>query len=194
MSHSHTSTEPQRFLTDSSQAHLLEWLPVGVALFDRNGRSIFRNAAWTGALATDGAEAIHGEVPGLLAKLAAGSEVEAEGCGLEPTTTRVIGPLGNRYHLGGGAVRLPAHGESILVLTLVPCPGEVSSSDTLQARYGLTSRETCIAKLISQGTSNAKIAAELRISSSTARKHTERIFRKLGVRSRAAVAARVLGG
>ena len=53
----------------------------------------------------------------------------------------------------------------------------------------LTTRELEIARLIAAGESTKRVAAVLGISCHTARHHTERIFSKLGVKSRAAAAA-----
>lgn len=65
-----------------------------------------------------------------------------------------------------------------------------TDTDTLADRYGLTRREAAVAELVSLGFSNSAIAAELHISPHTARRHTENVFRKVGVTSRAALAAR----
>ena len=54
---------------------------------------------------------------------------------------------------------------------------------------GLTARERQIAALIARGLSNRGIAAELVISPATAARHVANIFGKLGVTSRAQVAA-----
>jgi predicted ATPase/DNA-binding CsgD family transcriptional regulator len=54
---------------------------------------------------------------------------------------------------------------------------------------GLTPREQQIAQLIARGLSNRAIAAELIISPATAARHVANIFSKLGVTSRAQVAA-----
>jgi DNA-binding CsgD family transcriptional regulator len=57
----------------------------------------------------------------------------------------------------------------------------------------LTAREAEVARLLALGRSNGAIAAALGISAHTARHHTESVMAKLGVRSRAAVAARLHG-
>lgn len=57
----------------------------------------------------------------------------------------------------------------------------------------LTRREVEVARLIASGRPTKQIAGCLSISTHTARHHTERVFEKLGVRSRAAVAAMVFG-
>jgi DNA-binding NarL/FixJ family response regulator len=59
----------------------------------------------------------------------------------------------------------------------------------LQERYRLTDREVEVAHLLALGKSNSEVAAALSISEHTCRRHTERVLTKLGVRSRAAVAA-----
>lgn len=58
----------------------------------------------------------------------------------------------------------------------------------------LTAREREVATLIAEGMRNADIAASLRISTATARRHTERILRKLDVPSRSGVAAVLASG
>jgi DNA-binding NarL/FixJ family response regulator len=54
---------------------------------------------------------------------------------------------------------------------------------------GLTTREREVAALIAQGYSNQRIAAALVISPRTAMRHVEHILTKLGMHSRAQVAA-----
>lgn len=56
---------------------------------------------------------------------------------------------------------------------------------------GLTPRETGVARLLAAGLSAKAIASQLGISPHTARHHTERVYTKLGVRRRGAVAALV---
>lgn len=55
----------------------------------------------------------------------------------------------------------------------------------------LTPRESQVAVALADGESNRQIASRLGVSEHTARRHTERILRKLGVRSRFAVAQRL---
>ena len=54
---------------------------------------------------------------------------------------------------------------------------------------GLTPREAQVARLVAAGLATKAVAFRLGISAHTARHHTERVFEKLGVRSRAGVAA-----
>jgi DNA-binding CsgD family transcriptional regulator len=62
----------------------------------------------------------------------------------------------------------------------------------LQQRFGLTPRESEVALALAEGLSLRAIAASLAVSVSTARSHTEAVFRKLGVHRRSAVAVALL--
>jgi DNA-binding CsgD family transcriptional regulator len=57
----------------------------------------------------------------------------------------------------------------------------------------LSPREQEIARMVAKGYPNKTIAAVLEISSWTVSTHLRRVFAKLGVRTRAAMVARVLG-
>jgi DNA-binding CsgD family transcriptional regulator len=82
-----------------------------------------------------------------------------------------------------------AAGAAGLMAVVVLQPSVRPANDACSASAQLTSRERQIARLITMGESAKRIAARLGISEHTVRHHTERIFAKLGVRSRAAVAA-----
>jgi DNA-binding response OmpR family regulator len=69
----------------------------------------------------------------------------------------------------------------------------VVSDEDLHERFGLTARQTAVARLLAEGCSNAEIARRLSVSYFTARNHTEQVLAKLGVSSRAAVGAVVFG-
>jgi DNA-binding NarL/FixJ family response regulator len=70
-------------------------------------------------------------------------------------------------------------------------PNGATQSDELTRRFGLTRRESQVAKLLAEGRSNQAIARELKISSHTARHHTQRVLSKLEVHSRAAAGAKL---
>lgn len=59
--------------------------------------------------------------------------------------------------------------------------------DSLRDRHGLTHQETRVAALMAEGYSDAEIGRLLSVSPHTARSHSERVRRKLHVRSRAQV-------
>ncbi len=67
-------------------------------------------------------------------------------------------------------------------------PGELSI-DASSPIPGLTRREAEVARMIASGLATKEIAHRLGLSCHTARHHTERVFAKLGVRTRSAVSA-----
>ncbi|ULA63385.1 MAG: hypothetical protein LZF86_110080 [Nitrospira sp.] len=56
---------------------------------------------------------------------------------------------------------------------------------------GVTAREAEVAGLVARGLTNKEVASQLHVSARTIQTHLERIFKKLGVRSRGELAARV---
>ena len=69
--------------------------------------------------------------------------------------------------------------------------GERARKRTVETLGDLTPQETQISRLVAQGHSNKVIAAQLFISSSTVEYHLRKVFRKLGVKSRTQLAARL---
>jgi DNA-binding CsgD family transcriptional regulator len=70
-----------------------------------------------------------------------------------------------------------------------PAPHTAAGSSTAPRRYGLTSREAAVLRLLADGRTNAQIGAELYMSPKTASVHVTSIMRKLGVTSRVQAAA-----
>jgi DNA-binding CsgD family transcriptional regulator len=66
-------------------------------------------------------------------------------------------------------------------------PSTTLSDKSLQERFGLTSRELEVARRLAQGESTKEVAQSCGISLHTARRHTEKVFSKLGVRNRSQV-------
>jgi DNA-binding CsgD family transcriptional regulator len=62
----------------------------------------------------------------------------------------------------------------------------------LRDAFGLTAREAAVLALVVRGHRAPEIARELVIAEGTARKHIERVYRKLGVSTRTQVIARIL--
>ena len=70
---------------------------------------------------------------------------------------------------------------------------ELALEDALARQSGrLTAREREVAGLVAAGLTNKEIAAELQISPHTVDQHMRRVFGKLGVRRRGAVAGALL--
>jgi DNA-binding CsgD family transcriptional regulator/PAS domain-containing protein len=77
------------------------------------------------------------------------------------------------------------------VLVSVGAERALPEPAALPESLGLTRREAEVARLLAERLSNAEVAAALGVSAHTARHHTERVMQKLGVTSRAEVAARL---
>ncbi len=94
------------------------------------------------------------------------------------------------------AVRAAASGRSVLapgvldqVMRLAADHTRLPSSAERDALASLTPREREVAEAVARGTSNAEIASELFLSLPTVKTHVGRVLTKLGVESRAQVAA-----
>jgi DNA-binding CsgD family transcriptional regulator len=89
---------------------------------------------------------------------------------------------------------LYVRGEPGTLDAIALCASPRPTAEVLGA-LGLTPRQSCVLQLIWEGATNAEIALALTLSEHTVRHHLEEIYRRLGVRSRAAaanVAARAL--
>lgn len=80
-----------------------------------------------------------------------------------------------------------------VLIALEVSAAEPLSESSLRQRFGLTPRESEVARLIVEGKSNLAIARLMGISPHTAHHYTERVLLKIGVRSRGEIAAKVLG-
>jgi DNA-binding CsgD family transcriptional regulator len=111
-----------------------------------------------------------------------------EGADAGPAPRRrnvVLHPTG-RYELRAELLPLGDACRAAVVLAL-PCSNAPARSDL--ETLGLTTRENDVARLLVCGRSTRTVASSLGISVHTARRHTERLYTKLGVSSRAELAA-----
>ena len=106
------------------------------------------------------------------------------------TARRDVALSGGTYALRGGldASVLGSPGALVAVerTSVLPPPGH------LRARFSLTPRETEVAGLMARGFADKEVAESLFISPSTARRHAERVLKKVGVSSRAGLAYALL--
>jgi DNA-binding CsgD family transcriptional regulator len=79
----------------------------------------------------------------------------------------------------------------LIAVTVERITPEPPSDSVLQTRFGLTAREVQVARLLTEGRTDAEMAAVLGVTRHTASRHAEHVRAKLGVRSRAAVAGRI---
>lgn len=176
----------------------LDVLREGLAFFDLEEQPVLTNQTLRRVLSeqADGEE-IRREIRRFTESLGALVRRRQDHPGelLEEMAVRDFHTSEGSYLLRGSFVR-EGHqdGGGLLLVALDSVAAEFLSAELLQARYNLTSREVLVARLVTQGLSDAEIAAHLCISRHTARHHTEHLRQKLGVRSRAEVAAHVLRG
>jgi DNA-binding CsgD family transcriptional regulator len=81
--------------------------------------------------------------------------------------------------------------DGIVVVLVEHASLELPADQVLAERFGLTRAESRVARLLSEGKSNAEVAAALSISPHTAERHTEKVLQKLEIHSRAAVGHRI---
>lgn len=96
------------------------------------------------------------------------------------------------------ATRLPsddldADAVPLVAVTIDRVSAKMPSRAVAMRQFSLTPREASVALLVAEGRSNAELAAALHLSESTGRHYTESVFLKLGVHTRAAAAAVLLG-
>lgn len=98
------------------------------------------------------------------------------------------------YQLRGTLLAASPFGEdgAVMISVTAETTPPLPSTDTLRERYGLTKREAEVALLLAEGLSNDELAERLCISHHTARHHTEQVFAKLGLKSRSALALKLL--
>lgn len=107
----------------------------------------------------------------------------------DPRFSTVVGANDGRW--------ITAHGTALnanrtaIVLTSA---GPADLFGALVVGSGLTTREVEVTRLLCRGLTDAEIARELTISNHTAHDHVRSIRRKLGVRNRAEVAAKIFAG
>jgi DNA-binding CsgD family transcriptional regulator len=173
----------------------LDLLREGVAFFDLGEQPVHANAMLHRILAEQpDAEEIRREIRRFTESLGAlvRRHVHDDDGSPAELAVRDFRTFEGSYLLRGSYVRMDDGGEGMLLVALEPAGAEFLSEALLQSRYGLTSREVRVARLVTLGHSDAEIAAQLCISLHTARHHTEHLRQKLGVRSRGEVAAHVL--
>ena len=83
---------------------------------------------------------------------------------------------------------IAALGDALRAVAAGDAP-EVTAPETADTLATLSRREVTVLRLITNGASNAAIAADLGISPNTARTHVQNVLTKLGVRNRLAAAA-----
>ena len=88
---------------------------------------------------------------------------------------------------------VPRHALVCLSVPVQPAGGAPTAAD-LRGAFGFSAREADVALLAMEGYSVLAIAHHLGIAESTVATHLKRVYRKLGVRSRAELALKLVRG
>jgi DNA-binding CsgD family transcriptional regulator len=174
-------------------------LEEGVALLDQGGRVAYQNAAMSELIREDPESA---RLERECAHLSRALLLLAATPGAKSRVREVVNPGPRALRTHAAAYRL--HGALIgrgllgagpmaLVLLERTTLGR-RSLEAVAAYCGLTPRERTVARVLADGRSNEELARLLGVSIHTARRHVEHVLLKLGVHSRAAVAARLWEG
>jgi DNA-binding CsgD family transcriptional regulator len=182
---------------ESLTSHLDD-LTTGIRICDLDGSIVHQNPAFTGALAADDMrdrmEKAITEILVTLVELSADrSDTGAALAG--DRITQEIHTNTASYQLRGsflGRELLGAERRIAISLERLP-PDTLLSDKSLQERFKLTARELEITRRLAHGQSTKEVAHACGISIHTTRRHSERIFAKLGVRNRSQLGPRLRG-
>lgn len=173
-------------------AALVDGLGQALMIHDRTGRGVHATPAASAMLAN---EPRRRYLEAAVRRVAASLVTRPRSEPAAPTgLTMEVDVGGARYTLRGSyaGAGLFESRETIVVLLERTSMG-VLADGPLGTRYRLTSREIEVARVLARGLTNAELADHLGISPHTAKRHTESVLRKLGVKTRAAVAALLMG-
>jgi DNA-binding CsgD family transcriptional regulator len=182
-----------------SLASHLDSLIEGIRICDLEGRVVHQNPAFSAALSGKPAEtqteAAISEIVhdlGALTRDRNGNVMALAGAQVR----RAVHTPTSNYELRGsflGRELLGAEVRVAISLQRVSHSQSVSDS-TLQERFSLTARELEVVRGLATGMSTKELAEACGISPHTARRHTEKVFTKLGVRNRAQIAPKINAG
>lgn len=178
--------------------HTIDALGQAIMVYSLSGRRLHQTPAFAALLAADPeAERLRAElvavmnrVRGMVRNLNSGTLTVPPGpvaYQVRTNTARYLARATLHHDPAAGA-----QGGVILAALDRLTPMPISESEA-RDRYGLSPAELRVAHLLARGRSNAEIAEALCISPHTARRHTERILRKLEIRSRAEVGPKLQG-
>ena len=185
----HPEESPHRVTPEQAALfRLMETLGEGIALFDGGGESLIHtNTALRQLLSAEPDAKFRKELDRFARVLAGAGKWEG-------LATAEVQTCTGAYALRGSHLQAnPIGGTGTAVMIAVQrAANNAPAGEQLAERFALTPSEAQVAVLIAVGRSNSEIATALFISPHTARHHTERVFSKLGVRSRAEAACKLL--
>ncbi len=185
----------------SLAAHL-DSLSEGIRICDLTGNTVHQNPAFSAAVALEPEpqkleraifDVVHALI-GFSNEQPSGSSQVAAVAGQR--LTRQVSTSTAAYQIGGTFLGRELLGAELrIAITLIRLAAQTTLSDSaLQEKYNLTGRELEIARRLAYGQSTKEVAQACGISLHTARRHTEKIFQKLGVRNRSQVGPALRAG
>lgn len=172
----------QRALHDHGVAGLVPQLPFAAALLDRRSRRLYPNEHWL--------RAVHARDHRLVETTLLRAAVSAPWAQLART--------GAALRLAVGSYVISVCGddsqEAGTAMSLALLKSAVESGVDWRARaqaHGLPPGMAAVAGLIAEGKTNEEIAAALDVTPSAARRQTERLLARLGVKRRSGVASKL---
>jgi DNA-binding CsgD family transcriptional regulator len=184
-------------------ARMMDALPQAVLLYEAAGTLLHANPG-AARLLDGGADAERLRAEAQRVAWAVGAVARRATQGLAGPAVRAqagAATAERELRLGSRAFRL--HGtvapawmlgrEPGVLVTLEAVAARVLDDAELRERFGLTTREVEVARLLADGLSNQDIADRLGVSFFTARNHVERLLPKMGAGNRARVGALLRG-
>lgn len=177
-------------------ARMFDAIDHCLAIYDVRGTLAYANRAMLEHLGTAvNEDSLRHELATIAGKVSAARTQMRSSANIERVTHCTIDRADGSYtleaiHVAAGVIGDDA---AILISMRLP-PPDPFCAVILKKRYGLTRKQVVVARLLAQGLRNDEIARRLFISEHTARHHVEQIKLKVGAHTRAAVAARIIGG
>ena len=182
-----------RFGADAAEfMRACDLMGTAAIMYDTTGRVMHQTPACTQLMLSDPELAtLSAEMQRMASCLARLCHGDREASELGATSTRVEKSTSTAaYLIRASAMRASwMHGPWLMVSIERLTPMPVTATD-LQRSFGLTPSEARVAELLVQGRKAKQIAEALRLSWSTVRRHTERIYVKAGVRSQPELVAK----
>ncbi|HUQ19975.1 MAG TPA: helix-turn-helix transcriptional regulator, partial [Gemmatimonadaceae bacterium] len=176
---------------DSLGNHL-DSLTEGIRICDLKGEVVHQNPAFTTVIMAEQypemIERVIFEIVHTLVAFSREQSLAVDAVAGKRLVHEYHGPKGS-YEIRGSFLGRELLGSELRVVISMHriVPHTTLSDVVLQERFGLTVRELEVARRLAQGESTKEVAQSCGISLHTARRHTEKVFAKLGVRNRSQV-------
>lgn len=190
----------------SALLHQLEATATSAVLFDLDGDEVARTSPLGHLLGGQAAPVLEAMQElarrvGALVRQRAPLAPDAERPASPPAAVRAggsVGPVITRVGARGYVLSPVVHPDLLAwrgtaVMIVVQGERRGATDTALRDRHGLTPREVDVARALSTGAAIDEIAARLGVTVHTVRRHSEQVYRKLGVNTRRQLTERLKG-